>query len=117
MEFNYYSISHLRNVKSGMKFNGLMITLKYVLNVLLEPIRWCNLILLIRDYVNNVQKDWSNVWVVMILKYCKDIGEMIKIQIWSMSVFILNLIVLEKMSAIKALAVHSARSVTTDSIL
>jgi len=34
-----------------------------------------------------------------------------------MSVFILNLIVLEKMSALKALAVHSARSVTTGSIL
>ena len=101
-----------------MKFNGLiLITLKYVLNVLLEPIRWCNLLLLMIDYVNYVQKGWSNVRVGMILMYCKDIGEMIIIQIRSMSVFILNLIVLEKMSAPKALAVHSARSVTTGSIM
>ena len=69
MEFNYYSISHLRNVKSGMKFNGLMITLKYVFNVLKDTTRWSNLLFLIRDYVMNVHRRWHSVRGGMIFKY------------------------------------------------
>ena len=69
MEFNYYSISHLRDVKLVMKFNGLIITLKYVFNVLQDTIRWSNLLFLIRDYVMYVHRRWHSVREGMIFNY------------------------------------------------